>query len=80
MDKKYGALSSSEDPQKLADTVKGAILGGGVLIIFGLKYFGIEVGSEDISEFAIQAGSAISAVWIAYGAVKKVILFVHSKF
>lgn len=74
MDKKYGFLSSSEDPQKLGDTVKGIILGAGVFLIAVARYYGFEITSLQITDLAIGAGSAVSAVWVAYGLVKKLVI------
>lgn len=75
MNKKFGALSSSENPEKLADTVKGVILGLSVLIIFVAKLGGIEIGTEEITNFAIGAGTAVSSLLVFYGLVKKIIIW-----
>ena len=80
MERKFGALRSSSDPSKLGDTVKGGILALSVLIIYGAKYFGFEVTSTEVTDFAIDVGSAVSAIWVAYGLAKKVVIGVYNKF
>ena len=73
--KRFGALSSSEDPQKLADTVKGVIVGLSGLIIIGLHLIGIDIGSAQVSSFASEAAIAISSIWTGYGLIKKFIIW-----
>jgi hypothetical protein len=73
--KKFGALSSSENPQQLADTVKGAIkLLGGLIV-----YFGYASLTGDVNTVADQVGTAVTlgvsfygAVMTLYGLLKKV--------
>lgn len=76
--RKFGVLSSSEDPQKLGDTVKGIILGLGSVLILSLHFVGIDVGSAEVSQFAVNAGLAVSSIWTAYGLIKKAIVWVQS--
>jgi hypothetical protein len=80
MQRKFGALSSSEDPQKLADTVKGIIIGAATLIIFVAQQFGFEVATENITEMAVVLGAAISSVWTLYGIIKKIVIAVRAKY
>lgn len=84
--RKFGALSSSEDPQKLADTVKGAIISISSIIIFIAAWKGIVVDSAGIEAFAQQIGTTVSAatfaigsVWTTYGIIKKLIMKMVSK-
>lgn len=63
---RFGALSSSEDPNKLADTVKGVIqLVGGLLV-----YFGYSSVTGDINSVADQVGIAVTLGVSFYGASK----------
>jgi hypothetical protein len=81
-DRKFGAFSSSEDPQKLADTVKGAIkLVGGLI-----AYFGYASLTGDVNTVADQVGTAVTlgisfygAVMTLYGLLKKVVVKVSAK-
>lgn len=80
MYKKYGALTSSSNPEELADTVKGLILSFSVVIIYGVKYFfNIDIGSGQVTEFAVVMGGAIGALWTLYGLLKKIVVAVSEK-
>lgn len=68
MERKFGALSSSEDPQKLADTVKGI-----VMLVAGLvSYFGYSEATGEINTIADQVGIAITLGMSFYGVVKTI--------
>lgn len=77
-EKRFGSFSSSEDPQKLADTVKGAIISISSILIFIGAYKGITVDQAGVEAFAQQIGTTVSAVttaiglvWTTYGLLKK---------
>lgn len=81
MERKYGAFTSSEDYNKLADTVKGALIGASSIIIFVASLKGITVTEAGIMQFAQQAGTTIGAfgtvvggIWTLYGLLKKGII------
>jgi hypothetical protein len=64
MDKKFGALSSSVDSQKLAKTVEGAVkLLGGII-----AYFGYSSVTGDINSVAEQIGTVVTLGYSFYGA------------
>lgn len=75
--RKFGALSSSEDPQKLADTVKGVIqLLGGLAVFFGYSQI-----TGEINTVADQVGTAVTlgvaffgACKTLYGLLKKIVV------
>lgn len=74
MERKFGALSSSEDPQKLADTVKGFILAfSAILMVIGTK-LGVPLTENQIALFAEQLGLAIGSLWFLYGLIKKIVI------
>ncbi len=75
MERKFGALSSSEDPQKLADTVKGAILAFSALIMVLGSKFGLPLTQNGIAMFAEQIGLSIGSLWFLFGLVKKGIVW-----
>ena len=63
MDRKFGALSSSEDPQKLAATVTGIIkMAGGMA-----AYLGFVSITGDISSLADQVGQLVTLGYAFYG-------------
>lgn len=78
--RRFGALSSSEDPQKLGDTVKGIIIGATVLIIYLAGLLGFEIGGEQIANAAVIIGGAVSSVWTLYGLIKKIVVAVSARF
>jgi len=78
--RKFGALSSSTNPQELSATVSGAILSVSSLIIWGASYLGVPVGHEAISNFATQAGLAAGSLWFLFGIVRKAVVAINAKF
>lgn len=69
MNRKFGALTSSQNPEELANRVKGIILGlSGLVIFLGSQFFGIELKPEDVMELATQLSVIAGAVWAIYGA------------
>jgi hypothetical protein len=85
MEKKFGVFSSSDNPQKLGDTVKGAILASATTIIFfvdmACNYLHkcIALTQRDITDGAVALGGAVSGLWIFYGLVKKIIVSYATK-
>jgi len=66
--RKYGAFSSSVDPQKLSLTIKSLV----PLLIFALPYFGfVNVGSNDLINLIDTGGFALSAAFAFYGLARK---------
>lgn len=61
MERKFGALSSSVDPQKLSATVSGLIKAlGGLLVLGGIS-------SVEINELAEGAGTLVTLAFTFYG-------------
>lgn len=61
-EKRFGALSSSVDPQKLASTVEGVLKAvGGALVFFGLS------SVTEINTLVGQVGTLISLGFSIYG-------------
>lgn len=79
--KKYGILSSSVDPQKLALTVRGimiAVIPTGLLVS---RMFGVELGEGDLNSlvsgvetFIIAVGGVIAAALTLWGVVRKIMV------
>ncbi len=78
--KRFGAFSSSENPDALADTVKGVILGLASVILLVSHWLGLNIGTAEITNFAIGAGTAASSLWIAYGLIKKGVVWLLDTF
>lgn len=81
--RKFGALSSSEDPQKLATSVTGIIKVVGGLI----AYLGVSQVAGDINTFAEQAGMLVTAGYAFYGIAetcfglgRKIVIAVYTRF
>ena len=84
--RKFGALTSSEDVNKLADTVKGVIVGASSIIIFVASYKGITVTEAGVTAFAQQigttvglVGTTIGSIWTLYGLIKKGVVAIFAK-
>lgn len=81
--KRFGALSSSVDPQKLSDTVTGIIM-----LIAGLAtYFGLSSVSSDLSALSAQVSQLITlgfTFWglskSAFGICRKIFIAIYDKF
>lgn len=69
-----GIFASSEDPQKLADTVKGILVGLSGLIILVAGYFDVPLTQAQVVEVAGQFGAAIGILWTLYGLIKKLFI------
>ena len=68
MYRKYGALSSSVDPQRLSLTIKGLV----PLLVLGLPLLGIvDVGENDLIALIDQVGVIVSASVVIYGIGRK---------
>lgn len=85
-ERKFGALSSSENPQALADTVKGVIITASSAIIFFAALKGITVTQAGVEAFAQQIGTTVSAVtfavgtvWTTYGLLKKLVVKIFAR-
>jgi len=72
--RKFGSLSSSEDPEKLAATVKAAILALASLIIMFGNYLGVQITQDEMVQVATQLSLAVSSVWFVWGLLRKVVV------
>ena len=86
--RKYGALSSSSDPQQFSETWAGVFKTVGVLVSLFLAQKGVDatVANASIEETVnglTLVGGLLIAVWQAsnalLGAVKKIIVLVKSR-
>ncbi len=71
---RFGALSSSVNPQELAASVQGGITAVAALIVLVLGMFGVPVAEAEITQIAAQAGTAVGAIWALFGLVRKIVV------
>ena len=56
--RKFGALSSSQNPEELANTVKGVVLGlSSILILLGQQFFHVQLTATDVASLATEIGT-----------------------
>lgn len=67
MNRKFGALSSSQDPQKLALTVKGFI----PFILVVTAYFQLEVSENDLVQLIEQGLMVVTGLTTIWGIIRK---------
>lgn len=70
MTKRFGALTSSQDPNAIAQKVKGTILlASSLIIFFASRFLGITLTASDIVTLATELSGIAGAVWAVYGSV-----------
>lgn len=80
MTKKYGALTSSQDPEQIANTVKGIVLAlSGIITLFATHFLNITLTPTDVFGLATGLGTAAGAVWTVYGLLIKLVVAVSAK-
>ena len=72
--RKFGALSSSENPEALSATVKGAILSVASLILFAAKWLDVPFTETDVVNLATNAGMAAGSLWFLFGVLRKLVV------
>lgn len=78
--KKFGAITSSTNPEEIATRVKGFVLTMSSIIIFlASRWFHIELTAQDIASGATQVGAVAGAVWMIYGFVMFVLAKLFKK-
>ena len=80
MNKKFGILSSSTNPEQLGQTVKGIILGASTIILFVAGLLNIPFADADVVQLATQVGAAVSSLWILFGIGQKVVVAIYDRF
>lgn len=80
MNKKYGALTSSQNPEEIANTVKGIVLAlSGVITLFATHFLGLSLSSTDVLTLATGLGTGAGAVWTCYGLIMKLVVAVSAR-
>lgn len=70
MDKKFGAFSSSTDPQRLGETVTGLVITLSAIVIFVFAQFGVTLFPADVEVLAMNVGNLVTVGAIAYGSIR----------
>lgn len=74
MNKKFGAISSSQNPDQIASTVKGLVLSfSSIIILIAQQFFNLTLTATDIASLSLEAGAIAGAVMTLYGLVLKVL-------
>lgn len=69
MNKTYGAITSSQNPDEIATRVKGIILAlSSIIILVAGQIFHVTLSANDIISLAGELGSVTGAVMTLYGA------------
>ena len=69
MNRKFGAITSSQNPEEIATRIKGITLAlSSVIIFFAAKFFGLTLTANDMLSLATQFGIIGGAIWTIYGA------------
>lgn len=67
-------LQSSQDPTAVGNKVKGIILAGSAIIIFGAaQLFHITLTANDMISLSTEVGTVAGAVWAIYGAILHIV-------
>jgi len=77
--KKFGSLSSSENPEQLALTVKGVIVSLASIIVLVGSRFGFPLSIEQVAIFAGSIGAAVGAIVTLSGLIRKMVIAIQAK-
>ena len=73
--RRFGALSSSTNPDQLANTVRGGILAfSSVIVLVATNIFGLNISASDVSELATAIGAMAGSVWVVFGIIQKLVV------
>lgn len=72
--RKFGAITSSQDPEKIANTVKGLVLSfSSIIILIAQQFFHVTLSANDVASLSLEASAIVGAVWAIYGGVLKIL-------
>lgn len=78
MSRKYGALTSSQNPEEIANKVKGAVLAiSSIAIFIAAKFFQIEITVDDMTALASALGALSGLIWMVYGGILHLIAWFY---
>ena len=67
----YKLIQSSANPDKLALTIKGILMGLIPVIVIVLSVLGFNVGTEELTEVIVQLTAIIAGAFTLYGLCRK---------
>lgn len=71
--KRFGAITSSQSPDDIANTIKGLTLSlSAIIILVAQQFFHVALSANDILSFGTELGIAGGSVWTLYGLGMKV--------
>ena len=80
MTKRFGALTSSQDPNEIANKVKGAILAlSSIIILVSGNLLNIKLTAGDVISLATEIGAVSGAVWAIYGSILHLIAWFYNR-
>lgn len=80
MNRKYGAFTSSQNPEEISNRIKGIVLASSSIIIFvASQFFHIQLQPSDLVTFATTISGVAGAVWTIYGFILSVIAYFTKK-
>lgn len=76
----YGAIASSQDPEQVANKVKGVILAlSSIIILVAAQVFHITLSANDVVQLSGEIGAMAGALWAIYGVILNLVSFFGSK-
>lgn len=67
-EKKFGAITSSQNPEEIATKIKGITLAlSSVIIFLASQFFHLQLTSNDVLSLATELGAISGAIMTLYG-------------
>lgn len=70
---------SSADPNKVSATIHGLLVANIGLVMFVFQQFNLPYTVEEVMSLIGLVSTAIGAIWVAFGATRKVYYFLKNK-
>lgn len=72
-------LQSSQSPEQIANTVRGAVLLASGVIVVIAHALGLPILDGDVAFAAGQLGAAAGGLWFVFGLIMKGVMFIGKK-
>lgn len=67
--RKFGSITSSQNPEEIATRVKGIVLAmSSIIILVAGQFFNVHLSANDVISMATELGAVAGAVTTLYGA------------
>lgn len=77
MNQKFGAITSSTNPEEIATKIKGLVVGASALIIIlSAQFFHIQLSPNDIITYGSDLGMVGGAIAFVYGCGMHLLAFI----